>query len=132
MTASAWEDPEAWGAWSEGTHAGLRMRIDPVPAGALDLTLDTHVVVGPNVPERNVTLAANGRRIADVTYGLETSGQTLHVEVPAGTVGKDGVLALDFETLPAASPQTAGLSEDGRNLGVGLTSLSITPKGDAR
>jgi phosphoglycerol transferase len=132
MTASAWEDPETWGAWSEGTHASLRMRLDPVPAGPLDLTLDTHVVVGPNVPERKMALAANGRRIADVTYGLETSAQTLHVELPAGAIGKDGVLALDFETMPAASPQTAGLSEDGRNLGVGLTSLSITPKGAAR
>lgn len=130
--AEGWGDPENWGTWSIGTHATLRMRLDPVPAGPLDLTLDTRVVVGPNVPQRDVAITANGHLVADATYTIASAAKTLHAEVPAGAIGADGVLELDFQTTPAASPHSAGLSEDGRKLGIGLATLAITTEGRAR
>jgi hypothetical protein len=130
--AEGWDDPENWGTWSTGTHATLRMRLDPVPAGPLELTLDTRVVVGPNVPQRDVAITANGHLVADATYTIASAAKTLHAEVPAGAIGADGVLELDFQTTPAASPHSAGLSEDGRKLGIGLATLAITTEGRAR
>ena len=63
---------------------------------------------------------------------LASAAKTLHAEVPAGAIGADGVLELDFQTTPAASPHSAGLSEDGRKPGIGLATLAITTEGRAR
>jgi phosphoglycerol transferase len=126
--AGGWDDPESWGMWSRGTHAKLRLRLDPVPRSSLELALDTRMVLGPKIAQREVAVAVNGRRTASATYTSETAAQTLRFEVPAGTVADDGLLELDFETTPEASPHTAGLSGDRRKLGIGLSKLSIGTK----
>jgi hypothetical protein len=123
--AAGWADPESWGTWSLGTHAKLRVRFDPVPAGALALALDTRMLLSPAVPRREVAISANGQHVAEAVYTLTTAAQTLHVDLPAGTVATDGVLELDFETTPPTSPRAAGVSDDGRVLGVGLVTLTI-------
>lgn len=123
--AGGWEDPESWGTWASGMPAQLRMRIDPVPAGPLALTLDTRMLVGPKIQQRTLAIDANGRRVGDAIYTLTSAAQELRVELPSGLVGADGLLELRFVTTPQASPQSAGVSVDGRSLGVGLVALSI-------
>jgi phosphoglycerol transferase len=123
--ATGWRDTESWGVWSSGTHASVRLRLDPAPRGPLSVALETRMVVGPKLPRREVAISANGKHVADAVYTKDAAAQTLHVELPAGVVGADGVLELVFDTRPAGSPRSAGISVDGRRLGVGLVTLSI-------
>jgi hypothetical protein len=113
--------------WTLGDHARLRMRIEPVPDGALTLTLDTQMVLGPKLPKRTLRIECNGRRVGDAVYAYTaaTAVQRLRVDIPAGLVAKDGVLQLDFMIAPSGSPQSAGVNEDPRAIALGLVELSI-------
>jgi hypothetical protein len=126
-SSGGWHDPETWGVWSTGSHANVRMRLDPVPASALTLSIETRMFVSPKVPERKLAISANGHPVASAVYTTETANQLLRVEVPADAIDADGVLELVFTTTPQTSPRSAGVSEDGRLLGVALVSLSIAP-----
>jgi len=128
---SGWEDPESWGMWTLGDRARLGMRIEPVPDGALTLTLDTQMVLGPKLPKRTLRIDCNGRRLGDAVYTAATAVQRLSFDIPAGLVGKDGVLQLDLAIDPSGSPQSAGLNEDPRAIALGLVELSIARAGKA-
>jgi hypothetical protein len=122
---AGWDSAEDWGTWSVGTHATLRMRLEPVPAGKLSLTLETHMVVGPQLPRRQSVISANRHQVAEAIYTPTSAAQTLHIQLPSGTIAPDGVLELSFDTTPAGSPRSAGVAKDDRMLGIGLVRLSI-------
>jgi phosphoglycerol transferase len=120
-----WAEPEIWGRWSLGEHARLRIRLDSLPSHAIALDIDTQVVLGPKVPERKVSVACNGQPVTEATYTVTNARQHLRLDIPATLVGEDGLLDLEFTTLPAVSPRSAGLNQDMRVIGVGLIELSI-------
>jgi phosphoglycerol transferase len=128
-SGGGWQDPESWGTWTTDTRARLRMRIEPAPDGALALMLDTQMMLGPKLPTRTLHIECNGRRILDVVYTAATATQSLRLDIPAGLVGADGLLELDFTTTPQASPLSAGVNDDPRPLGVGMIAFSITRAG---
>ena len=128
--ASGWWDPEPWGIWSN-TRARLRLKLDPVPSGASVLTIAAQVMVSQRMPERSVSVQCNGRAIGEAIFTETTPVQTLRFDIPAGLVKDDGVMELDFVTVPRTSPYHAGVADDDRELGVGLIELSIAPAGSA-
>ena len=122
--AGGWQTPESWGVWSS-TESRLRLRIEPAPQGAFAIVIDARMLVGPLVPERTVTIEANGRRLGAFAFSIASSSQQLRLAVPAGTLGANGLLELRFATTPVATPASAGINSDPRPLGLGLDSLGI-------
>lgn len=131
-TVSGWLPPEDWGIWQSGSDALLRMRIVPVPAGPITLTLDTNMMLGPKITERHLHIECNGQGVSDTIFTLSEPSHHLEITIPRDLIGANGMLELRFAADPKASPASAGVSEDARLLGVGLVSLSISPAGDAR
>ncbi|MET0231150.1 MAG: hypothetical protein ABW186_09490 [Rhodanobacteraceae bacterium] len=122
--AGGWQEPEDWGVWSS-TEARLRLRIDPAPQRAFSLLVDARMLVGPRVPERNVKIEGNGRQLGEFAFSTAHASQQFRLDVPAGTLGKDGSLELGFVTTPAATAASAGVNSDPRPLAIGLVSLGI-------
>ncbi|MGC4037787.1 MAG: hypothetical protein QM764_17625 [Chitinophagaceae bacterium] len=107
------------------------MRIAPAPQGPLELSLDTNMMLGPKLEERHLHIECNGRGVNDVTYTKDEPSRHLTIRLPEGLVGSDGMLELRFIVDPMASPESAGVNDDERVLGVGLVKLSIAPGGAA-
>lgn len=123
---AGWNGPEGWGTWST-SDAALRLNLASVPATPLLLSLDTRMMLGPNVRERTLRIECNGNPCGEFTYTLEKPAQPLQVSLPVGLITQDGRLDLHFVISPEATPKEAGINEDVRSLGIGLTSLSISP-----
>ncbi|HEY0179292.1 MAG TPA: hypothetical protein VGC30_06645, partial [Dokdonella sp.] len=102
-----WWNIEDWGTWSANAGAGLRMRLVPTPTGPLTLKLRARALVGPKVPMRHVRIEANGQLVGETNYDVDHPEQTLSLELPAGLVGEDGLLEIDFAALPPTSPVAA-------------------------
>jgi len=128
---AGWNEAEVWGSWAT-EEASLRIDLRPTPAEDLTLTLDTRMMLGPNVPQRTLKIECNDRPCGEFVYTLSTAAQQLHLPLPVGLIGQDGELNLRFTTTPAATPKSAGVNADGRSLGVGLTELTITESGEGR
>lgn len=125
--AGGWDALEDWGVWSLGSVAQLRMRLDPKPVAPLVLSMEANVLLGPNSPSRQLVLEANGRVIGELRFELDEPKPELRFLLPDDLLGPEGVLDLRFRISPVTSPRAAGVSIDGRPLGVGLISLAIGP-----
>jgi phosphoglycerol transferase len=119
-----WGAPEPWGTWSVSRRATLLLRLAP-NSGPLVLAIKAQFLTSPTLLRRHLHLVANGATIADVD--VVAGVQTLRFPLPAQSVKADGLLRLEFDVTPEASPQSLGLSTDGRHLGIGLEELTVTP-----
>lgn len=122
-----WHPIENWGVWM-GKEASLRINLTPVPTGPLRLSLDTRMMLGPRLPQRTLRIACNNAPCGEFLYTPEKSSQRLQITLPSKLMNQDGQLNLRFTVTPEATPVTAGVNEDFRSLGLGLTELIITPK----
>lgn len=118
-----WAAPEPWGIWSLGRQATLLLRLAPV-RGPLMLEVKGHVLTGPTMTHRHLRLSANGTTVANID--VLSGEQTLRFPLPVPSTTADGVLRLQFDVAPEASPQSLDLSTDGRHLGIGLEELTLT------
>lgn len=126
-----WHPPERWGTWTD-SEARLRINIVPAPVGSLRMSLDTRMMVGPNVPKRTLSIQCNDKPCGEFVYTLDKPVQQLQVALPSGLIGQDGKLDLRFLISPAATPKAAGVNDDGRSLGLGLTQLIIAGPANAQ
>jgi len=120
-----WLEPEAWGTWLAGTQARVRLRLPRQVTGSFALSLDTRALVGPKVPQRQLLIEANGHAVGEALYSPEVPAQIVRIEIPESLIAADRILELHFSVSPEASPLSAGVSVDGRSLGIGLSSLTI-------
>lgn len=123
---AGWHNPEGWGTWTS-SDATLRLNLTSVPVTPLLLLLDTRMMLGPNVRERTLRIECNGNSCGEFIYSPENPARQLEVTLPSGLVGQNGRLDLRFVISPEATPKAAGVNNDVRSLGIGLTSLSISP-----
>ena len=117
-----WSPPEQWGAWTVDRDARLSLPVytEEFPSGAC---VELRVVgFAPDKP-REVTLSAWG--VQPLTLWLDQQPKTLTIEVPPGTLDAVKPLKLRFHILNPISPNSLGLSQDIRSLGLGLISVQI-------
>lgn len=109
-------DPEAWGSWTEGEHA--RINLPQSLPDHFTLELDIMYIFNPNIG-RPFRISAGGQeRIITFT------GPGIY-----SVAFQDVKDTNDFEILVPAptSPQSLGLSDDQRAIGLGLKRLRILP-----
>lgn len=121
---SGWNKTEGDYAWTEGTSAKLALPIS-ADAGPLTVKMTLRGLVHPPVlPSQPVEVYVNDQKIADWQVA-DTAPFT--AEIPAELTKSAGkMLHLELRIPKAASPQSFGMNNDGRILGVCCYSIELT------
>jgi hypothetical protein len=121
---SGWSKTEGDYAWSEGTSARLAL---PIKAYAGPLTIKMTLrglVQPPALPFQPVEVYANTQKVADWQVA-DTAAFTAAVPAELTKSGGD-TLSLELRIPKAASPESLGMNNDGRILGVCSYSIELT------
>jgi len=121
---SGWSKTEVDYAWTEGKSARLAL---PIPGDAGPLTVKMTLrglVQPPTLPSQPVEVYVNNQKIAD---WLVADRKAFTAGIP-GELTKSGgkMLNLELRIPRAASPQSLGMNNDGRILGVCCYSIELT------
>jgi hypothetical protein len=122
---AGWHNPEKWGSWAS-SDATLRFSLDSVPAAPLLLSLDATMMLGPNIPKRTLRVECNGRPCGEFIFTLGTSKQNLQVMLPPSSAEGASKIDVRFVVSPDATPRAAGVNNDVRQLGIGLTEMTLS------
>ena len=113
--ASGWSGAEPEFTWTEGTSAKLKLPL-PDRAAALMLRMKLGGLIHPpELPVQNVAVYANGQKIAD--WQVKDPAD-FAAPIPFELTKNAENLEIELRIPEAASPQSLGMSYDGRLLGV--------------
>ncbi len=123
-----WNHPESWGVWSSGYSS--RLDIDPAQlpqrsAGAV-LHFTARLFVAPGHPCERVEVSVDGSSQAAYRQCLPDDHLQINVPVTAESLDGTRPVSVEFALPDAASPQSLGLGNDGRVIGLGLESVRVT------
>jgi hypothetical protein len=114
-----WQIPESWGAWSNGKNTSV---VIPLPNdGASKLTIQLRAFVTPQVSKQNIEIWINGQLAREASMASNQS-QELVIDLPEKLNPKKEVL-IEFKGLNPQSPKAIGLSQDDRQIAIGLESI---------
>ena len=109
---------ELWGSWTEGSNASL---IIPLPAGkSRSLMLNLRAFVNGKHLNQVFEILINGVAIKKVSLD-QFEGNVVEVQLP-NSVLSEQFIKVQFKLLNPASPKSLGISDDDRQLGIGLIS----------
>jgi hypothetical protein len=121
---SGWSYPEADFTWTQGNRSLIRLPFSgPAVDHALRLRLGPMVRAGA-VPHQRITILVNFTPVARLI--LRAPGQH-ELLVPAELLHESGSVQIEFLLPDAISPKALGNSNDTRDLGIWLGSLSFEP-----
>ncbi len=118
-----WSAPEPWGVWSNGRKAALMLR---VPPDLHSLTIVADAFTPEASSAQRVVVSLNGFEVANVE--LRGGDQTIYVlvsEEVRTAAAVTGALFLDLLLPDAVSPMAFGMSDDPRELALGLKSITL-------
>jgi hypothetical protein len=121
-----WGAVEPWGTWSVGKHANLRLATSPAANGGLDFDLFFRSFLHVKHPQTQVEIWANGDKITGWALN-EFRSKLYRLTLPAGCLGANGAIDLEFRIANPCSPFELGASTDPRPLGIGLEWLCVRP-----
>jgi hypothetical protein len=115
---SGWQDPEDWGAWSNGKESHLKLPLSNVRPSEVRLSI--RALVNSKLPNQHVEIWSKGKLLkrANIDQAL---GNKLLIAIP-----KDGAnLDLIFKIPNTAKPIDLGINRDVRKIGIGLESIEF-------
>ena len=118
ILGTGWSDVEEASVWSDADEATLRVR---APAGAHRLKLDLDAFT-PNGHVQRVSVSIDGGPGREIVFDGTRGRQWETFDLPTGTSADHRVTLRFADPL---SPKQAGLSEDGRRLGVLLYAVAF-------
>lgn len=117
--------PEAWGVWSSGKYAKLLLPVDLAGAAEVELSVSMVVKVFPGViahaPVLQITM--DGKVIGFVLFRRSAKNEQ---QINFTGRIKKPVCQLEFSVSHTASPELLNQSDDHRELGFGLCTLSVS------
>lgn len=115
LIGSGWSNPEAWGIWTDGETATLRVPAPPTSAWEAILHLRVHAPHGP------IEVGVGGG-MRPQRYVMAAENEPLILEVP-GEAGNENLVTLHIPDAGVRVPDDP--LQDQRALGVGLTYVDI-------
>lgn len=114
------ENTENWGVWSQGKRAILNL---PLPSSPIkEIVLELRAFVSQTHPIQNITITVDGRSSKSYSlFSFENNKVIVSLDPSAG----ERSIELSFDIPEPRSPQSVGLSEDHRELGIGLISTTF-------
>src|SRR5262249_38588007 len=125
---SGWSLEDELGTWSDGAEATVRFKLDRSYHTPMELVVQALPFVPGERPEQHVAVLANDQQIANWTFRNGDSWTELRAEIPAEIVRSEE-LKLVFRISNPVSPNSIGLSDDARKLGLMVQRLraSLSP-----
>ncbi|WP_295917689.1 hypothetical protein [uncultured Xanthomonas sp.] len=121
-----WSSNEPWGVWSLGERSSLRLKVKQRVAKGSHLILQANGLWHSDRQAMTVSARVNGGPWQTRTLtASESQPATIAIQLPALIAGANFEVELRYDK--PASPASLGLSSDGRELGIGLVSLSLQP-----
>lgn len=121
--AEGWSEPEKEHTWTDGSSAALTLPVAETEA-ALILTARFSPFLAPGAVERQrVNVLVNGRVAA--RWLIDREGAQEKKVIISASLQNGPNLEITFELPDATSPSSAGLSEDGRWLGLAVENILI-------
>jgi hypothetical protein len=118
-----WGFTEDWGTWATDLLAKVVL---PMPNGEPSkLIIKANAFLSPQHTEQVIEVSINGIRIADQMVLKQAKGNTLEIKLPTGPKSVGEPLLIEFRSIDAVSPMSAGLGPDERKLGIGLVSIQF-------
>ena len=122
-----WGNPEDWGTWTIEPKAQIPLTLKDFSPIDASLNLSSKAFLSSTHKTLTCIISVNGVKLKSHKYDLANNGKTIRVTVPKELLFKNqGKIIFDLEIQNPNSPKNLGLSEDARNLGIGLFSFSVT------
>jgi hypothetical protein len=122
--ANGWASSEAWGTWTDGERATLRLTPAAGAKSDLILTMYARAFVVPQHPRQEVDVLVNGRHAGTFSFDSFDIVERV-IRLPADLFAGSEVLELSFASKSARSPAELGLSADSRRLGIGVAKVML-------
>lgn len=121
---------ESQGRWTLNTQARIDLRVmDLSSEKNAQLELTFKALLSPAKACQQVTIRLNQQTIGNTRLCLQDQGdkaQDYVYAIPAGTIGKGGLVQIQIATPDSVSPSQLKMNSDERKLGVFLQTLKIT------
>lgn len=121
--AGGWFPRESWGVWGSDEVHTLRFALEEYRGGYVTVHLGLRFFILPGMDRPGVDILANGYFLGN--HRLNALGRIITLRLPPSCIG-DGNIMLQLKHEAAISPASTGAVQDGRNLGVGLTTLDAS------
>ena len=119
---SGWAQREAWGTWTDGDIAILRLAPTTKAKGDLVLSIRAFGLIAPQIPRQEVEVRVNGRPAG--SWAFDSAGMTdRELRLPAALL--DDILEIAFVPKNARAPAELGLSPDARRLGMAVAAVTL-------
>lgn len=119
-----WSVGEEWGRWIDGDAATVRLKVPSGDKDDLFFRITAGGFVTDKHPQTITEIRVNGCIIGRIVFsGSNMSDHDFRVPRPC--VSSSGNFELEFRNLNAISPQKLGISNDRRNLGIGVSSFHL-------
>lgn len=116
--------PEGWGVWSSGRYARVVLPVDL--AGSAEAKVDISMVVKifPEILDHAPVLqiAMNGKEVGTVLFRKSAKNEK---KISFSSRSKKPICQIEFRVSNTGSPAFYGQSADNRELGFGLSALSV-------
>lgn len=119
-----WSGSEPWGTWSEGSSAVVML---PMNDSLKKVVIEGRALVTTAHPEQKIRVLLNGVFLKDATL-TSNAGNRIEVSISEKLrthLSKNRYLRMQFEFPDAAKPLELGISDDNRNLALGLVSITL-------
>jgi hypothetical protein len=117
LLQDGWHAPEAWGCWTNGLSATLRLTLAEPPANRIGLELD----LVPSSPDAGLTVAVNDQDLPGVTPVDGINRWELPAAISDGQTGFRVRLSVSGTVRPADADPTL----DSRVLGIGVRGVRL-------
>lgn len=116
-----WQIPESWGTWSNGKTASLTI---PKPDKEINkLIIKLRAFVSSQTPSQNIQIWINDYQVENVTLRSNV-GQELTINL-SKLVNNAKEIKIVFKNLNPQSPKRMGISEDDRDIAIGIETVSF-------
>ena len=124
-----WTQPDNLGTWTLGPDANLVLFLnEPIDTGLLASFLITDAAINADYPYLNVSVAFNGRTVAEWRLGPSRMHDERKIFVPSEALRSQSPLTISFHVEEPRTPQQLKWSDgDTRPLGFRLTTLRMDP-----
>jgi hypothetical protein len=122
--AAGWSRPDTEGVWADGPSAELRFQLEADPPSDLVLELQLRVFGGRRGTAREVGCVVQNRDLGTVRIPADSGWVTHRVDVLRSDVVHRR-LSVRFSFTNPESPASQGLSDDERQLSIGLIALTL-------
>jgi hypothetical protein len=125
LASLGWSAPESWGTWSVGNKAFISLLLSEPPDHDAELLIEATAFLAKKHPQLEVDISVNQVKLGTLKYDEQTKGGVRILKLPKAVIEKDGKILIRFAFKNPKSPVELGVSEDIRQLGLGLVGIKL-------